>query len=974
MNQLRVVKTMGVVLFSALFLFAGSSFAQKSTDQPQAEQLCQEASTLLFIQGNYDLAFQKYQQVKSIYVGKPADTNLVDACIGLGIIQQTRSNFKQAIKNYKESIACQQKISPQKDSSNFYPYTLIAENFIHLNYYDSAYTYYKNAENLLAKYPKPPQALRFYNGMGNLYYLLGNYAQSTNYYEKVLKNLNPDGKSFHELNEYEAYRYVMYSNNIATAYRKLGLYQPALQKIKGLIRYSILPNLLYQNIALTYLQSNQLDSAKTYLAKIKITQATKDASLDAIGEQIDLYNNWGNVYYKSQNSAKALAYFNKAQQMSLANYGDKNDGLTVALVGKGQVYELLKNYPLALQYYQSALQTLHFTFNNSDIYSNPSDFTRTVSFPLLFEVLKNKAGSLRKYYSKTQKIRNLEASLQTYDLAFQLADRIRKGYDSDEAKLFFNRSVAPTYEEAIATAFQLFKQTQQARYLQTAFVLAEQSKAALLAENLRDLKIKKIPGISQKLLQKEAGLKRNNAALQVKLAEDTVSTARKEMYLDRIRENEMELAKVVKDFEKNQQYYQLKYDSEPVKVSQIQEKLDNQTTFLEYFVGQNHLYAFVITQRGFRAQQLGSTAAFRKNWRVLYKAFYQPEPGFHASESLAAHQLYQQLLAPVADLFTSKHRLLIIPDKELSYLPFEALISDAKTIRYLIQDNSISYAYSGKLLPTSSEYTTNTHEISVLAMAPFGTRNNSSSVVLRTELLTPLPESADEVRKVGNQVFVGAEATKERLLDLANKYDILHLATHAKTNNQNPLQSYIAFYQGDSLRNYRLFVPEIYNLDLSKLKLAVLSACETGSGKLEQGEGIISLARAFTYAGCPSIITTLWKAEDKASAYITTQLHAYLKAGKPKDEALRLAKLDYLKKQTNSRLQSPIYWANFIFIGDEAPIYPSNYAKFAWILAGILIGTFIFWWLYKRAIGPKLLLRKVNRAHPLSTLRRKAIS
>ncbi|QMU29983.1 CHAT domain-containing protein [Adhaeribacter radiodurans] len=954
MNMLIAVKLITVVLFAAFYFSAAECSAQKATYQQQAQQLCDEAYTLLFLQGKDSLALLKYQQVKANYFNKPAvDSNLVDACFGMGVIYQIRRNFTQAIKQYKESITYQQKITPEKDSSNFYPYVLIAENFIHLNYYDSAYTYYRNAEHLLIRYPNIPQAQRFYNGMGNLYYLLGNYTQSTNYYEKVLKNLNPDGKSFQQLNENDAYRYIMYSNNIATAYRKLGLYQPAIQNIKGLIRYGILPNLLYQNIAVTYLQYNQLDSAITYLQKI-ITDKTKGASLDIIGEQIDLYNNWGTVYLKTKNFNKALFNFDKAQQISIANYGFKNDGLAIAFAGKGQVYEKLRNYPLALQHYQSALQALHFTFNNANVYQNPPDFNGTVSSLLLFEVLKNKAGTFRQFYNQTRKTSDLEASLQTYELAFQLADRIRKSYDSDEAKLFFNRTVAPTYEEAIATAFHLFEQTQQKSYLETAFALAEGSKAAVLAESLRKLEIKNISGISPRLRQQEADLKRNNVALQVKLVEDTVSNFRREMYRDRLRENEIKLAKIDKEFENNKQYYQLKYDTQPVKVSPIQEKLSKQTAIVEYFIGKNNLYVFVITSQSFEAKQLNSTKAFRKNWAILHKAFYQPEPTFGLPESQAAHQLYQQLIAPVAASLTGKQRLVIIPDKELGYVPFEALISDTNTNHYLIQDKIISYAYSGKLLPTGSTNKLVNQEALVLAMAPFGAKNHDTKTARRAGMFASLDASADEVNQIGNQVFIGPDATKALFERLASKSDIIHLATHASVNNQETLQSFIAFYPSDSLNNYRLYISEIYDLNLSKLKLIVLSACETGNGQLVQGEGIMSLARAFRYAGCPSTVTTLWPAEDKATAYITTRLHAYLKAGKPKDEAVQLAKLDCLKNQTNPQFQSPVYWANLIFIGDEAPIYQTtNYAIVVWIAGSMLVVFSVLWLFYKRGIIQK---------------------
>src|ERR1041385_508618 len=109
-----------------------------------------------------------------------------------------------------------------------------------------------------------------------------------------------------------------------------------------------------------------------------------------------------------------------------------------------------------------------------------------------------------------------------------------------------------------------------------------------------------------------------------------------------------------------------------------------------------------------------------------------------------------------------------------------------------------------------------------------------------------------------------------------------HLATHAIVSNDEPLNSFIAFYPSNDPNDYRLYAREIYNMDLDSTELVILSACETGTGKLVKGEGLMSLSRAFAYAGCPNIITSLWKAEDKATSFITRRLHVYLDKGFPK--------------------------------------------------------------------------------------------
>jgi CHAT domain-containing protein len=312
-----------------------------------------------------------------------------------------------------------------------------------------------------------------------------------------------------------------------------------------------------------------------------------------------------------------------------------------------------------------------------------------------------------------------------------------------------------------------------------------------------------------------------------------------------------------------------------------------------------------------------------------------------------------------------KKRLVIVPDKELCYLPFEALVADLQAGRYLIQAYSISYAYSGKLLRHSAEVQPKDGKVSILAMAPFAYGMGMKKTALRDEITEPpLYASGDEVTQIGGQVYKDQDATKERFLQQANGYDIVHLATHAKANNTDPLHSFVAFHrqQAPSGSSYRLYAQELYNLRLEKLKLVVLSGCETGGGKLVQGEGIMSLARAFAYAGCPSIVTTLWRAEDRTTAAIATRFHHHLKAGEPKDEALRLAKLDYLDSQKHYRLRSPVYWANFIFIGDTVPVYNTSSIYWWWASGAVLMGVFIF-------LGVRFYRRRPSRAGLSAKLR-----
>src|SRR6185312_3385144 len=113
-------------------------------------------------------------------------------------------------------------------------------------------------------------------------------------------------------------------------------------------------------------------------------------------------------------------------------------------------------------------------------------------------------------------------------------------------------------------------------------------------------------------------------------------------------------------------------------------------------------------------------------------------------------------------------------------------------------------------------------------------------------------------------------------------------------------------------------------------KLVIISACETGEGQVIAQEGVISLARAFAYAGCASTINSLWKADDRATSFILRRFYVHLKEGESKARALQLAKLDYLKSDAVDK--SPAYWAHLVLTGDSSPLYPKPFSWW-WLLA-----------------------------------------
>jgi len=281
---------------------------------------------------------------------------------------------------------------------------------------------------------------------------------------------------------------------------------------------------------------------------------------------------------------------------------------------------------------------------------------------------------------------------------------------------------------------------------------------------------------------------------------------------------------------------------------------------------------------------------------------------------------------------------------------------------YLLKKYAISYAYTSKLFfdqvkqerldkatkkfagfgLSYDDYTLEgLSNWSINNLAPDGQKRQIGKLIYATQ-------EVQEVAKIfDGDLWIDQKATQVSFLEHAGKYQILHLAMHAMENKNNPMHSALAFSRPDDNSPYLLRAADIYSLPLPA-NLAVLSACDTGFGKLHKGEGVRSLARAFAYAGCPSIIANLWSASDASSIEILIPFYQNLQKGQSKDVALQNAKLQYLQ-ETSPTYTAPEYWANLVVLGSATPIDFEAGASFPlWWGCGILFGLLGIFWAYQK--------------------------
>lgn len=328
-------------------------------------------------------------------------------------------------------------------------------------------------------------------------------------------------------------------------------------------------------------------------------------------------------------------------------------------------------------------------------------------------------------------------------------------------------------------------------------------------------------------------------------------------------------------------------------------------------------------------------------------------------------------MAPLAKNIQNK-KIIIIPDGILYNLNFE-LLTPQKILHFrelatksLLSDFTISYNYNLFLLNTPNK--TTSLKKNFVAFAPgFSDENKKdyrqgfkdSMNLNRTYLsLLPQPFSIGLATKIEillqGKAFISEESTKNTFRANAGQTLIIHVGTHAESNNEHPEFSKLIFAK--SLLSWEeenaLFVDEIYNFDLTA-DLAVLTACESGKPGYQDGEGMISLAHVFNYAGSESILTGLWKIDEQASTILLDLFYENILQGMDKDEALRAAKLSYLEK-AEGRMLSPQYWAGLVIVGNTSPIdIKRNKAGRTGLILGILVASGLLggWFLWSRRKG-----------------------
>ena len=802
---------------------------------------------------------------------------------------------------------------------------------------------YLKASEALRKMKNPDLRVSgiVYMNTGNALKQIGEFERSISYFEQSIRYLteqqeksgNPD-------------TFVRIASDKSDCLGNLGLvYQSLSNHVKAIevfnecislrIKYNLsVMNDTYNNLVISLIETGQLQEAVTLSEKILNTYTTggkRDVSW-ALASM-----NLNDVRFRlSSDTSRFIREIDALNREILAKAPEAIDIFTVALQMKANVLLASGQFQQALKIWSEAYQSI----SNERVAILPMQVPpriKTLKYNKLIELRNLNAQVFYIWGKAFGDTTLLKAAEDRYEQVLFLIDSLRNSLELQSSKIQVSRMQRGSYNELIELQHLIYKLTRDESYLPRIFNTMEQSKSAALWSSVRDIDFKSnsIPADER---EKEQLLESSIDEIEGRIiSAGTTGTAdfsKQSQLQEELLIHNQRLDSLKQVFRtRYPDYYMAKFDRSTRSLQEIMLLMEPNQTLLEYSIVGNTLYVMLAGKSGARIAEAELSAESWKQIEFLLdfmKGHLESLTGPAKSRYCeAATSLYDLLIRPFESDIRDKN-LLIIPDGVLSYIPFEALLSqpaetgkqDYRKLNYLIRNHTVSYSLTATILfyqPIRKREASG----SILTIAPdysFQKGTSNPYVAKFQNFLPELRGTYEESRMIrkllGGKLLTGDDATEKAFKKYGSSYQVLHLAMHSIPDNLNSMNSCLVFTPGvDRVEDGTLFVHEVYNLNLNA-SLTVLSACDTGTGQLAGGEGILSFGRAFIHAGCPNLVMTLWTVDDRSSKEIMIGFYKSMIRGAAIAEALRESKLAYLDG-TDQAHAHPHYWAGFIDLGQE---------------------------------------------------------
>lgn len=571
-----------------------------------------------------------------------------------------------------------------------------------------------------------------------------------------------------------------------------------------------------------------------------------------------------------------------------------------------------------------------------------------------------------------------ETALSFIQQSLEIIEEVRANVTSPEFRLSYFSGVRQNYELCIRILMQLERLRPGEGFAAEALSVNERSRVRLLLDLVNESRVNIRDGASKELLDRERrlrGLFRSQAQYRMALSLSRKKSSEIAEVERQMAQLTAEYQEVQAQLRQQNPHLLSLEQSAPLRLDQIQNELDGDTMLLEYSLGEERSYLWAVTSNSLQSYELPARRVVEEAAREVYELITMRQgidgridkdykAKIEAADNIyseKAGSLSRMLLGPLAEQLGSR-RLVVVSEGALQYIPFEALPLpvvqtagpiDAPT-RSLIEANEVvalpsvstliairgagnDSTSSGKLVAVladpvfsrSDDRVQNQGLSPATAIASAGqdpdqSERQSLESLRRGGALARLAHASEEADAISaaapwgtTLVAKGFDASRETAMssDVAQS-QIVHFATHGFLDSEHPALSGIVLTMVDPkgvTTNGLMSLHDIYSLDLSA-KLTVLSACQTALGKDIKGEGHVGLTHSFLSAGSKSVVASLWKVDDRATAVLMADFYeSMLQKGLSPATALRAAKLKLMREK---RWSAPYYWAGFVLQGE----------------------------------------------------------
>jgi CHAT domain-containing protein/tetratricopeptide (TPR) repeat protein len=828
-----------------------------------------------------------------------------------GLYNRT-GNYLEAINAIKKAIEVLEKNSIEEILLSSY-YVDLGIGYWRIKEYESAKKNLNKAIELAKKINSkdtPITLQRSYMTLGLVYWNTSNFTKAIEHYKQVFYLLNKGDKN----SDVNIRDYALNCSNIALVFNDMKLYDSSVHyQKKAIANIDLLTNsptyssdvdsrktMFYNNLGAVLVNLMRDKEAEYYY--FKAIESQKKQKLEMPPETAKIQLNLGNLYLNQGKTELAYNYFGKSISLRKKYFGENATELSIAFNAMGDLFAKSDNLKIASQYYDSAiLSNQKISIHNNFVYADTKEIW--YSFIGKIKILTSNKNPNIEQLGEIDRLYN--------DIKKQVNYAFTRITDS-----YLQSEIQKLLENLFDSYHDLYERTGNKTFVERLWEISEYKKSIKLNSVLNNSIA--LNSIIPAALQKE------EKKIKDSLAFYTQQKFEEKQFNDSILFTiQTHYDRFIEGLESGYpEYYKLKYSLAETSLSKITASLTKEKVIVNFFETSKNLYSMILRSGSVQIQK-NTTSSLDSLINLVNESIKLP-----TQDKDLNHKLTKRLVGKNLNLAGVK-TIALIPDGIAWKIQFSLLtyLVDKPKIQldFIGKNYNINYQYSYDYINLAEKINKkNNRKVLAFSYSNEPTPSNQNLSYLRfRDFDGDIPGASTEIHSISKtwdgDYYFSSQANESTFKKKCANYQILHLALHGLIDDVNPSYSRLKFYKSDSLNDGLLYSYEISGIPMNA-ELVVLSSCNSGAGKIQSGEGIESLGRAFSLAGVNSLLLSKWEVSDATAPIIMKYFYEGLRNGLTKSEALRLAKVQFLEIDADNITSSPYYWDSFYIMGDDKPL------------------------------------------------------